>query len=164
MAEANGRWDYLMVDDKQKLTVNVNCNHQAITAENVIMNGRPRSFKMLLDAEGDRLFAGTSDYLNRNVPEIDKFSKEINTYSKENKVNAKLIYRLDNIPDPTSSNRYEQLYVEIYVGADMETHTSRWNTFLIRSDFKEILVEDPASPELTYLSLAEWRRRAKEEQ
>ncbi|MGE5328587.1 MAG: hypothetical protein ACM3KR_03660 [Deltaproteobacteria bacterium] len=98
-----------------------------------------------------------SDYLLKEVPEIDKFRKDIENNNKSNDFKSRFIIRLDSSPNPNSTDKYAKDYFEIYVGEDLGDHTSRWNSFLVRQDLKEILVDDVISGE--WISLEEWRAK-----
>ncbi|NLW91199.1 MAG: hypothetical protein GXY34_06320 [Syntrophomonadaceae bacterium] len=120
------------------------------------------------DAEGSKLKDGVSNqerldqeervlmYLEQTVPEVKEFRENIEDYNNSSHTRYGLIMRVDAHPDPQSTDMLTRDYYYIYVGSDMGTHTSRWNSFYVEKDLSAVLVENltGGSP----LSLEEWRQ------
>jgi len=81
-------------------------------------------------------------YLEKTVPEVKEFGRNIESYNKDSNTECRLIMRIDSIPDPKASDKLTRDFYYIYVGSNMGTHTSRWNSFYVKSDLSEVLVED----------------------
>jgi hypothetical protein len=91
-------------------------------------------------------------YLEKNVPEIETFQRQIDKLSDGQ---VKLIMRFDEVPGKNSTELYHDYYV-IYVGEDHPDHTVRWNTFYVKGDLSKILVENIVSGDI--VTLDQWRK------
>lgn len=90
--------------------------------------------------------------LEKNVPEIDAFQQQID---KSSHGQVKLMMKFDGVPDQKSTDPYHDYYI-VYVGEDHTDHTVRWNTFYVKSDLSQILVEDIMSGDI--VTLEQWRK------
>lgn len=99
-------------------------------------------------------------YLEKTVPEVKDFARNIDSYNKDSNSQCQLVMRIDAIPDPQAADALTRDFYYIYVGSDMGTHTSRWNSFYVKKDFSTVLVENltGGSP----LTVEQWRQLAGE--
>ena len=95
-------------------------------------------------------------YLGKAVPEVTDFSRNIEDYNQDSNTQCHLVMRIDSVPDPKAADVYKRDYYCIYVGSDMVTHTSRWNSFYVKEDLSEILVEDATGGHP--LTVEQWRK------
>lgn len=95
-------------------------------------------------------------YLEQTVPEVREFRQNIESYNQGSNTNYHFIMRIDSGPDPQSADTLTRDFYYIYVGSDMGSHTSRWNSFYVKKDLSELLVENLAggSP----LTVEDWRQ------
>jgi hypothetical protein len=149
---ANAFWDFELKEDAARLSIVVRGDRRSRALKAVLINGKMDEYDKLLQMKRDRVM----DYLNKNVPEIAAFGKMLADAAKTGGEKSTLIYRWEGEPDAGASDDYGKKYYELYVGENLETHTSRWNTFLVHQDLKEILVSDILSGR--YISLAQWRK------
>lgn len=104
----------------------------------------------------DEAFKEVTEYLILNVPEINEFEKEINELSNGE---VTLMIRIDRVPGQQSDSKYKDYYL-IYVGENHDTYGVRWNSFYVRKDLKEILVDNVVTGEV--ISIEEWRKMKRE--
>ncbi len=95
-------------------------------------------------------------YLYDAIPEIKEFESQI---SKASKGQVGLSMRIDNVPGDSSDEPFSRYYI-VYVGENHPDHTVRWNSFYIREDLNEILIEDIVTGEV--ISLGQWRELYKD--
>ncbi|MGE5391610.1 MAG: lipoprotein [Deltaproteobacteria bacterium] len=95
-------------------------------------------------------------YLEKAVPEVREFRENVESYNQSGNAGCGLIIRIDAAPDPQSSDTLTRDYYCIYVGSDLGTHTSRWNSFYVKKDLTEVLVENltGGSP----MTVGQWRQ------
>lgn len=94
-------------------------------------------------------------YLNKMVPEISDFGQGLVRYNQESNTDYKMIMRIDSQPDSQAGDVMGRDFYYIYVGSDMGDHTSRWNSFYVKKDLSEIMVEDIIDG--TPMTIDEWR-------
>lgn len=94
-------------------------------------------------------------YLEQTVPEVREFRQNIESYNQGSNTKYHFIMRIDTVPDPQSAETLTRDFYYIYVGSDMGTHTSRWNSFYVKKDLSEILVENLAGGRPQ--TVEEWR-------
>lgn len=95
-------------------------------------------------------------YLEKAVPEVTDFSRNIEDYSQDSNTQCHLVMRIDSVPDPKAADVYKRDYYCIYVGSDMGTHTSRWNSFYVENDLSQVLVEDASGGDP--ITVEQWRK------
>lgn len=95
-------------------------------------------------------------YLEKVVPEVADFRRNIEDYNLDSNTKCRLIMRIDSVPDPKAADIYKRDYYYIYVGSDMGTHTSRWNSFYVKADLSEVLVEDATGGDP--MTVEQWRK------
>lgn len=99
-----------------------------------------------------------AQYLADSVPEIAAYNKMVTEYSLANNTPGnKPILRIDQLPDDTSTDELLKNYFSIYIGEITDTHTNRWNTFYVRADLQEVLVEDIVNGGT--MTLEQWREQ-----
>lgn len=103
IATANGYRNFKVVDEKNKLVFEVECDKDKKTISDIIVNGNKGLLKDMINyySEMEGKSDKVIDYLTRSVPEINQFGEQI---SKESNGEVTLIMRLDGIPDKYSDS------------------------------------------------------------
>ncbi|HBE79560.1 MAG TPA: hypothetical protein DDW65_17560 [Firmicutes bacterium] len=75
---------------------------------------KPQIPTVFIKADTENTKESVIAYLEKNVPEIDVFGREI---KKTSNGEVKMIMRFDGVPDKNSNDQYHDYYI-IYVGED----------------------------------------------
>jgi hypothetical protein len=152
VASANGYWNFKVIDEKNKIVFNVECDKGKKSVTGIICNGKKDLLKEMLDYNIEILSNEYKviEYLTKTVPEITQLKEKI---SKDSDGTVKLIFRMDGVPDKYSDSQYKDFYC-IYVGENHLDNTVRWNSFYVDKELNRIMVEGFAGELIT---LAQWR-------
>ncbi|MDP4147297.1 MAG: hypothetical protein Q8936_22965 [Bacillota bacterium] len=150
IAVANGFWDYRLVDEKESIDLQIQCDKKTKTVSSVTYNN-DKSYFSNLEVDNTAVENDLISYLQNTVPEVKSF---VEAYSK-NTNDVKAIIYVDRQPDPSSKNVYLRDYYGIYVGESHPDHNVNIYRFAINKDTKNIMFYDVVNDK--YMTLDEWR-------
>lgn len=147
--KANGYWNYSVIDEYNNSCFEVIGNRKNKILKKVLYNGVETNFGETQENIEDKVYD-----LVFNLPEVQVFFDNIDKYNKKNNKNVKMVSMIQTKPSSTATDNLDRNYYMVYIGESHETHNVRWNTFYVKKDLTEILIDDI---DKGILSLENWR-------